>query len=182
MVHDDGGHLVALVELLDRLRSCFIIVLNHERPVACISDILDRIGHGVLASAAIVGHHSLEEVIVAELGDQITALLHHEVDDARLELRLVSVDLSLTWLVDLRGLVSRGQRDELLDASVLNAINIEDESAQLLEGLSWVQHNVLIAHDMAWNLGFEPEVVEVTPDADFLLDELDPWRWELVEV
>ena len=95
---------------------------------------------------------------------------------------MVSIDLTFARLVDLgRWFVTR-QNNLLLDASVFDALHVKNEAHQAFQGADWTEADVLVSDNVHRDFSFEPKVVEVAPNSNFLLNELFPVAAELLKV
>ena len=95
---------------------------------------------------------------------------------------MVAVDLTFPRLVDLRRWLITRQNNLLLDASVLNAFYVKNEAHKAFQSADWTEADVLVSDNVHRDFRFEPKVVEVAPNSNFLLDELFPVTAELLKV
>ena len=100
----------------------------------------------------------------------------------RLELGHVCIDAAFARFVDLRCRFLTGQLDVAFDSGSLERLDIQDELEDIPHRGRWIQHYVLVADNMYWDLRLEPKVVEVLPHGNLLLDEFGPLVRKLVKV
>lgn len=146
------------------------VELVHERHVALTRLILQ--GHTCI----------LKHRLVSKLVNQVCGVLVNKLDLVEIELVEIAIDEALTRLVDLRRGLLDSDVQILLNLGASNILNVQNEFKQVFEGLVWVADDVLVADDVHWNFGVNPEFMEVLPHGDVLLDELGPKRVELLIV
>ena len=125
---------------------------------------------------------SHKEMAIAKIANQLLRILRHEVHLNGHKLHLVSVDLAFAWLVNLRCLFHTGQLYVLLNLGSLDGFHVEEEAAEVAHHRHRIQNNVFISDDVNGYFGLQPEVVEIFPHRDLLLDELSPLLLELDKV
>ena len=66
--------------------------------------------------------------------------------------------------------------------SAIDAVDVENEFQECLKGWLCIRANILVPDDVNGDLRIKPEVMEVFPNSDILLDELGPESGKLLEI
>jgi hypothetical protein len=100
----------------------------------------------------------------------------------RLELCHVGIDFAFSWLVHFWRCFLARYVYILLNSRPRDTSHIQNKLHKLDERWLGLEDDILVADHMHWDLGLQPEVVEVLPHGDFLLNELGPVVGELVKI
>ena len=175
IVDENRGHLVGDVLQVDGLFQVVDVEVPHESSVVRVL-FLELLSDDVLDWRGVV----LEEgVVVVEQPQELVSVLHHEVQLELVELVVVEVDLALARLVDLGTLLLHGLLQICVHFGSRDVWHVHDELQETLQSRLWVAHDVLVPYDVHWDLGIDPEFVEVLPNRNVLLDEVGPHLREL---
>ena len=91
-----------------------------------------------------------------------------------LELAHVSIHFALAGFVDLWSVFFTCEFDITFNPGTFDRVDIQYKFHKFFESWNGIKGNVLVPDHMRRRLSFEPEVMEILPDRDLLLDELSP--------
>lgn len=100
----------------------------------------------------------------------------------RLELLHIVIDTPFSGLVNFWCLLLACNVDVLFYSRAINRSHVQNELHEFNQSGFRRQDDVFVTNDVDGDLCFEPEVVEVFPDGDLLLDEFGPVVWKFGEV
>ena len=135
--------------------------------------------HGDTIFLLIVG---VEHVVVTEILEHFYSSKRDSCIHLLGELVLVTVDLTFAGLVHLGRLLSGVHLNVRLDYGPLQVGLVQNKFEKFSQRLLVPLQDVLVANDVHRDLGFDPEVVELLPDAYLLFHPLLPHFRMLHEV
>ena len=125
---------------------------------------------------------SLKELLVPKPVDQLLSIVVHEAQVDRFELLHIVIHSAFAWLVNFWGSLHARQFNVFLHFCASYRLNIQNEFDQFAQRSLRAQDNVFVSDHMHWDFSLQPEIVEVFPYRDLLLDEFGPMSWKLIEV
>lgn len=90
--------------------------------------------------------------------------------------------MALAGFINLGSFLLRAKLDKLFDFCSADVVNIKNELHEMRYSVGRVQHDVLIADHVYGDLRVQPEVIEVLPHSNLLLNEFCPVGGKLGEV
>ena len=135
--------------------------------------------HEALELDTLSPHLAGEVLSVAEAGQLLARSASYNLQQGRRILARIRVCQALPRFVDFRGLLFDCHIDVAFNLRTFKGGLVEDESHEFHHGGLGVSENVLVADYVDRDLRVHPEVMEVLPHGDFLLDKLIPLIVEL---